>query len=90
MGYAAGDHRTRDGVVYSLTPNQTPHVNKGGRFPPTREKNCQWEYLDFRDSALRANGGRSSVNPVPTTVRELQEKLSKHDDQARTVVSWEE
>lgn len=90
MGYTPGDIAPRDGVVYCLTPNETAHVNKGERFPPTREKNCQWEYLNFRDSALHANWGRIQREPVPMTVRELKEKLSKHDDQTRTVVSWEE
>jgi hypothetical protein len=45
MGYTPGDIVPRDGVVYCLThPDETAHVKKGERFPPTRQKNCQWEY----------------------------------------------
>jgi len=45
MGYTPGDIAPRDGVVYCLKhPDETAHVKKGERFPPTREPNCQWEY----------------------------------------------
>jgi hypothetical protein len=45
MGYTPGDIVPRDGEVYCKThPSETAHVKKGERFPPTRTKDCQWEY----------------------------------------------
>jgi hypothetical protein len=45
MGYTPGDIAPRDGKIYCKThPDETAHVKQGKPFPPTRTKDCQWEY----------------------------------------------